>query len=49
MNQRIEKMMEQKARMTKEQMKQAQAEVINSVMIVINVMVGLPTMWTISP
>lgn len=42
MNQRIEKMMEQKARITKEQMKQAQAEVINSVMIVIDLM-------TISP
>jgi len=35
-NQRIEKMMEQKAKITKEQMKQAQAEVINSVMIVIS-------------
>lgn len=42
MNQRIEKMVEQKARITKEQMKQAQAEVINSVLIVIDLM-------TISP
>lgn len=40
MNQRIEKMMEQKAKITEEQMKQAQAEVINSVMIVINVIIG---------
>ncbi len=46
-NQRIEKMTEQKARITKEQLKQAQAEVLcnNSVMI-INVITGFSTMWT---